>query len=253
MLEANGVRVAAISYDSQEALSRFAERHSISFPLLSDRGSAVIRSFGIFNRNIAPDLRAHGVPHPVNYLIAPGGVIARKYFVPNYQHRVTAAAVALREFGTANSKDVTLRRGALEVTIRLSSEQAFAGQELSYLAKFALDSGWHVYGAAVNANYEPTSLVFDSANIVEQSCELPPPEWIELKALGEMLPIYSGEFQATGRLPLKFPMESGITALRGKLRFQLCSETVCEPPEAVELELPLKIEPFLVAEAAPKR
>ena len=43
--------------------------------------SAVIRRFGIFNTNIAPGLRAHGVPHPVDYLVAPDGIVIRKYFV----------------------------------------------------------------------------------------------------------------------------------------------------------------------------
>jgi peroxiredoxin len=66
MLEKNGVRIAAISYDSQEILAAFAQKHSIGFPLLSDKGSHVIRKFSIFNFNMAPDLRSHGVPHPWN-------------------------------------------------------------------------------------------------------------------------------------------------------------------------------------------
>ena len=75
MLEKNGVRIAAVSYDSREILRDFRDQHGIGFSLLSDRDSAVIRSFGIFNTNIAPGLRAHGVPHPVEYLVAPGGVV----------------------------------------------------------------------------------------------------------------------------------------------------------------------------------
>ena len=101
MLESNGVRIAAVSYDGPEVLQAFAEKHGIGFPLLSDRDSAIIRSFGILNTNIARGLRAYGVPHPVEYLVAPDGTVIRKYFVPNYQHRVTASAVALREFGAA--------------------------------------------------------------------------------------------------------------------------------------------------------
>jgi peroxiredoxin len=54
MLERNGVRIAAVSYDSPEILQGFAEKHGIGYPLLSDQDSAVIRRFGIFNMNIAP-------------------------------------------------------------------------------------------------------------------------------------------------------------------------------------------------------
>ncbi len=88
-------------------------RRSIRFEsLCSPIGiAAVIRDFGILNTNIAPGLRAHGVPHPVEYLIAPDGVVVRKYFVANYQHRVTASAIVFREFGVAGD-------GAASVTLR---------------------------------------------------------------------------------------------------------------------------------------
>ena len=78
MLENHGAGIAAISYDSAEILKGFADRYSIGFPLLSDHDSAVIRRFGIFNTNIAPGLRAHGVPHPVDYLVAADGTVIRK-------------------------------------------------------------------------------------------------------------------------------------------------------------------------------
>ena len=35
--------------------------------------------------------------------------------------------------------------------------------------------------------------------------------------------------------------------LPGKLRFQQCSDTVCEAPETISFDLPLTIEPFMVA------
>ena len=125
MFESNGFRIAAISYDSQEILAAFASKHTIGFPLLSDRGSVTIRDFGIFNFNMAPDLRAYGVPHPVEYLLTPEGIVIRKYFVPNYQHRVTGSAVALREFGAAsgNATTVTLQSGAVVVQIGFASDR----------------------------------------------------------------------------------------------------------------------------------
>jgi hypothetical protein len=246
MLEKNGVRIAAVSYDSQEILRGFADKHGIGFPLLSDHDSAVIRDFGIFNMNIAPGLRAHGVPHPVDYLVAPDGVLIRKYFVPNYMHRVTASAVALREFGAAAGPAVTLRRGALAVDIELSGAQAFAGQEIGFLAKFKLEPGWHVYGTPLPDAYTAASILFDDPNVTGQSLDLPGAQPMEIAALGETLPVYSGSFQGQGSLLLKFPLEAGSIVLRGKLSFQMCSDTVCEAPEIIPFELPLVIEPFLV-------
>ncbi|MGD9796145.1 MAG: peroxiredoxin family protein, partial [Acidimicrobiia bacterium] len=46
-LRAQGLGVAAISYDPVPTLSEFASRRKITFPLLSDAGSATIKAFGI--------------------------------------------------------------------------------------------------------------------------------------------------------------------------------------------------------------
>jgi len=49
-LRAQGLGVAAISYDSEEVLAAFAAKRGISdLSLLSDDDSSVIRAFGIYN------------------------------------------------------------------------------------------------------------------------------------------------------------------------------------------------------------
>ena len=247
-LEAKGVRIAAVSYDSREVLRGFGEKHGIGFALLSDSESAVIRRFGIFNTNIAPGLRAHGVPHPVDYLVAPDGILIRKYFVPNYQHRVTASEVILREFGArgVDASAVTLPCGALTVEIGLSGAKAFAGQEIGFLAEFKLEPGWHVYGAPLPEAHTPTSITFDDPKIIRQSFELPEARPMEIAALGETLPVYGGSFRGLGSLLLKFPIDAGRTVLSGQLHFQQCSDTVCDAPQTVPFELPLTIEPVMV-------
>jgi hypothetical protein len=246
LLEKNAVRIAAVSYDSQEILKGFAERHGIGFPLLSDRDSVAIRSFGIFNRNIAPELRAHGVPHPVTYLVAPDGILVRKYFVENYQHRVAGSSVVLREFGgLGEGSAVTIRSGALTVEVALSSARAFAGQEIGFSARFQVQPGWHVYGSPLPEAYTTTSIGFDDPKVVRQSFELPP---AETTAVAEGLPVYSGSFQGLGRLLLKYPIAAGKTVLAGQFRFQQCTDTVCEPPQTIAFELPLTIEVFMDAE-----
>ena len=73
------------------------------------------------------------------------------------------------------------------------------------------------------------------------------PELIEFAALGETFPVYHGSFYGFGSLLLKFPLEAGATLLSGKVRFQACSDRVCEPPQEIPFELPLNLEPFLVA------
>jgi hypothetical protein len=249
MVEQGGGRIAAVSYDSRATLETFARKYAIGFPLLSDRESAVIRRFGIFNANIAPDLRAYGVPHPVEYLISPDGIVVRKYFVPNYQHRVTASAVALREFGAPGEKALAaiVRSGAVTIELGLASATAFAGQEIAYFANFTIAPGWHIYAEPLPDPYAPTSIVFDDPKIIQQSFELAAEALTTLTVLGEKLPVYSGSFRGTGLLLLKFPLDAGEIKLSGKVRFQQCGDTVCEPPETIPFELGVTLGTFVVA------
>lgn len=249
MIEAKGLRIAAVSYDSQETLRHFAEKYRIRIALLSDRDSAVIRSFGILNTNIAPSLRAHGVPHPVEYLVAPDGLVLRKYFVPNYQHRVAASSVALREFGVvgAEAPSVNLQSGALTIVIGLSTAKAFAGQEIGFFAKFALEPGWHINGAPLPEGHTATSVIFDGLAIARQSFELPKVAPTRMDLSAETVPVHSGSFQGLGSLLLKFPLDDGTIMLSGHVGFQQCSATICDAPETIPFQLPLTLEPFMVA------
>ena len=250
MLEKNGVHIAAVSYDSREILAVFAQKHSIGFALLSDKGSETIRRFRIFNFNMAPDLRAYGVPHPVDYLVSPDGTVVKKYFVPNYQHRVTGSAVALREFGTVEggAPIVTLESGALAVQIGFPSAKAFAGQEIGFFANFALQPGWHIYGTPLPEGYTTTSITFDGLSVVRQKLDLPAPEILDLPALRETLPVYSGWFKGMGTLLLKYPLPEGPLVLQGCLAFQQCSDSICELPQTMPFELTLTLEPFMISD-----
>ncbi len=212
MLEKNGVRIAAVSYDAPDVLQRFAEDYGIQFPLLSDRDSAVIRRFGIFNHNMAPGLRAYGVPHPVEYLVAPDGILIRKYFVENYQHRVTASAVVLHEFGSTgeDAERITLRSGAVTVEIGLSGARAFAGQEIGFSAKFTLEPGWHIYGSPLPPPYTATSITFDDPNIIRQSfraCRRQS-RWRSPRSAKRCRYI-AARFKELGSLLLKYPIDAG--------------------------------------------
>jgi peroxiredoxin len=51
-LAKNGIRLAAISYDAVPILADFSKRRGITFPLLSDPGSATIKRYGILNTTV---------------------------------------------------------------------------------------------------------------------------------------------------------------------------------------------------------
>ncbi|MGP8207917.1 MAG: redoxin domain-containing protein, partial [Acidimicrobiales bacterium] len=47
--ESQGLKLAAISYDSVEILKHFADRRKIDFPLLSDPDSKAIQAYQVLN------------------------------------------------------------------------------------------------------------------------------------------------------------------------------------------------------------
>lgn len=67
------------SYDTVEVLRDFAARRGITFPMLSDLDSRVIRTFGLLNEAHAPGERNYGVPHPVLLVVGRDGVVRRRY------------------------------------------------------------------------------------------------------------------------------------------------------------------------------
>jgi hypothetical protein len=137
------------------------------------------------------------VPHPVEYLVSPDGQVIRKYFVQNYQHRVTASAIVLREFGVAgeDATMMTLRNRELSVQLGLSGSRAFAGQEIGFIANFVLSPGSHIYGTPLLAAYTPASITFNDPNMIGQSFKLQPARRMEIRALGETLPVYESSVQ----------------------------------------------------------
>jgi len=222
-------------------------------------GSKVIRAFGIFNTNVSEDNQMlYGIPFPGDYLIAPDGTVRDKVFLPDYQYRPTVSELMLRNFADdSGATAVEVVTSPLTARISLSTDRCFPGQELGVALKFNLRPAWHVYGKPLPDNYQHVEVVFDGEIVGRQSFEFPPAKPVMLKALGETLPVYEGEFRALGKLGIKWSpppevkflgdslgkrIEPGPYKLIGTLRFQACSDEVCEPPQAIRFELPLTLE-----------
>jgi hypothetical protein len=226
--------------------------------MLSDVGSRVIRAFGIFNTNIPADHpMMYGIPWPGDYLIAPDGTVRDKLFLRNYEHRPSASQAILRHFGgKADGTSVEVKTDVLTAVVSLSADRCFPGQELGVTLEVKLNAGWHIYGQPLPENYQAAQLTFEGPLVDEQSLAMPPAKPMLLKALGETLPVYETEIRAIGKLgirwsppmPAKFleglgsRIEPGLHHIDGILRFQACSDEICEMPQTVRFQLPLRIE-----------
>jgi len=97
-VRALGYKVAVISYDSVKAMAHFSEGRGIRYTLLSDKGSRIIRAFGLLNENHPPGSFGHGIPHPMVFAIDPKGVIRHRFSERSYRRR-PSINVILRTLG----------------------------------------------------------------------------------------------------------------------------------------------------------
>ncbi len=81
-IEAAGVQLVGISYDSTNTLSVAAKRHKLTFPLLSDEGSKVIEAYGVLNK-----ASPQRIAHPTTFLVDKSGIIRAKLWREKYQDR----------------------------------------------------------------------------------------------------------------------------------------------------------------------
>lgn len=81
-----GLQVVGISYDSPEVIKKFANSHSIAFPLLSDPESRTINAYHIRNTD-ADDGQIKGVPHPGTFVVDDKGIVRAKLGREGYKER----------------------------------------------------------------------------------------------------------------------------------------------------------------------
>lgn len=96
MLEKANINVVAVSYDPVEAQASFAEKAKITFPLLADVDSKVIKQFGIYNdsaKGVYKGISISGVPHPGTFLVDEKGIVRGKIFLEGYRDRHTPNAL----------------------------------------------------------------------------------------------------------------------------------------------------------------
>ena len=87
--EKQGVKLAAISYDTEEILKYFADRNKITFPMLADPDSKTIQAYGVLNQDQGATGMLKGVGRPGYFFIDSNGIIREEFFDPKYRERLT--------------------------------------------------------------------------------------------------------------------------------------------------------------------
>jgi peroxiredoxin len=243
-----GLGIAAVSYDSVAILADFAKRKGITFPLLSDPQSRIIKAFGIFNDHLPESDMRFGVANPGVYLLNADAVVQSKYFSANTKERYSAATILLREFGSvAGVRKVPVKTDDFDLTYYSSTDEVSANSRITFVADFDLKPQVRVVARGASEKYVPVSLELDdSSSYVTYPPEYPGPRTLKLADTAETSPAYQGKFRIIEDLTIggKDTL-NGLESITitGRLRFQACDDGICYLPQVIPVELRLKMEP----------
>ena len=247
MLEQAGIVPFAISPYPPEILAAFARKYAISYPLLSDADSAVIKEYGILNTDVAPDHRHYGIPRPGTYLTDAAGVVFDKSFFVSHRERESIGDMLQEGFRVeagARGPEAVLETAELVARLSFSTPTLRREQRTVLTAQIDLKEGMHVYGQPLPEGYMPVALeIEDSEDVALVEVVYPPAESLHFALLNETLPAYSGSLTIKAHCVWGSEDKEGEIVVRGRLSYQACDEKECYLPQTLDFELPLRFLP----------
>jgi hypothetical protein len=242
-IQAAGLGLAAISYDSPAVLKTFAARRGITFPLLSDSESKIIRAYGILNTSVEKSSPSYGIPNPGIYVLDTRGTVKAKYFEDDYRERQTAAVILLREFGIEPATSHTsLTAKHLSLSTSASNTEARMGRHVSLIIDVDLPARVHVYAPGVQGYIPIEWKQADTPAAKATAVVFPNPKTLFLQAINEKVPVFEGRLRLIREITFGADKElapladhDGNLKLSGTLRYQACDDEKCFLPETVPL------------------
>ncbi len=245
-----GFGLVAISYDSSETLKGFADKHGITFPLLSDAGSKTITAWGLLNREATG--RTAGIPHPGTFIIAPNGQVSSRAFEQPYQERRSATSLLAQLAGAAPGRPTVLRGGQATFELTTSDAVAAVGHRVTLLTRVTPGPKMHVY-APGQKGYIPIALTLDADPAFQpHPLRFPASTTYHYKPLDETVQVYSAPFLLAQDITIALTSDVRARAARGEvltvkgtIEYQACDDTVCYRPETIPVEWKLTLSPIV--------
>ena len=281
-LRKDGLGLAAISYDPPAVLAAFSQQHGITFPLLSDLGSATIKRYGILNTVAEEGLgsnakdpeiiaqvklyvsanganeRQRGIPFPGTFIVDRSGRVKARFFEDSYTVRNTVSniRVRLKETGAAVA-GTRIASQQLDVETYLSDAAVAPGNRFSVVAHVTPHAGVHVYAPGA-ANYKVVELkVLPGQYIRPMAPIYPRSEIYFFKPLNERVPTYQKPFSITQDVVLDgsaatrtaLGNQTSLT-IGGALTYQACDDRLCYDPTTLPLSWTVGLKPIVTQPTA---
>ena len=275
-IQARGLGVAAISYDSPELIAAFSKQRGVTFPLLSDKGSATIKSYGILNTVVAqalgpdrdnPAIKADayqyvsavgaradmaGIAFPGTFVLDKGGRVTARYFEDFYIDRNTVSSLMVKVGGPTGAAVAATKISSnyLDVTAYTSDPAVAPGNRFSVVLDVTPHVGLHVYApGAETMGYRVIAFALEpNPRIKAFAVQYPKSEIYDFKPLKQRVPVYQKPFRLVQELLLD-GTPAGQEALRGKteltvagtLQYQACDAKICYNPVSVPFSWTLSL------------
>ena len=275
-LQAQGLGVVAISYDSEAVLADFSQRRGITFPLLSDDHSKVITEFGILNTvayeaqgpngddpEVVADVAKYvsvfgasqlivGTPYPGTFMLDRNGRVTSRFFEEFYRERNTTANVMLKlGAGLSPIEAVRGETAHLKLTAYPSNPNVTVGTRFSVAVDIEPNPNIHVYApGAEEMGYRVVSLNLSPVPHVRfEPVEFPESEIYYFEPLDERVPAYQRPFTLLQETVVSGTEEAEAAlreldalTLSGTLDYQACDDKICFEPVSLPLSFTLDLD-----------
>jgi peroxiredoxin len=276
-LRAQGMGLAAISYDSPATLAAFSRQHGITFPLLSDQGSATIKRYGILNpvpaeavgpnaadpavkadvqkyvSVVRPTAAMVGIAFPGTFILDRQGRVKSRYFEDFYVERNTVSSIMLQLGVHSAPVRATKISGAhLDVTTYPSDAAIAPGNHFALALDVQPGPNIHVYAPGAKGYRVIALKIAPQPYLRVLPIKYPPSQIYYFKPLKERDPVYQKPFTLVQELVLDGSLQAQA-AMRGKqslkvsgtLEYQACDEKECFTPVSVPLTWSMSLRPLV--------
>jgi peroxiredoxin len=281
-LRAQGLGLAAIMYDSREILADFSRRQGITYPLLSDVGSATIKRYGILNTIVEEALgpngkdpalmadlrlyatigeateRIRGIPFPGTFVVDRQGRVTSRFFEDYYRERTTTANILLRTGVGGAVRGTQIATDHLDLRTYPSDQTIALGHRFSVAVDITPKKGMHVYAPGAK-NYRVIGLTIAPQPYVRiLPVKYPASEIYHFKPLDERVPTYQKPFtilteivpEVTPEAQKAFAGKKELS-LTGTLEYQACDDKICYNPVSLPLSWTVEVKPNVAGAPAP--
>ena len=170
------------------------------------------------------------------------------FFEEGYAQRPTPGSLIAQLFPnlvSANSKS-----NHQEFQLGQTGDEGIAGSQWELNVDFPLAAGAHLYAPGA-LNYQTLQLELEEHPLLSfGSVDYPDSRSLFLEAIGESVPTFSGFTQL--KLPIEVKTNKETKSLsqtqnitiRGTLKYQICTESVCHLPKEEKVEWTFKLKPL---------